>query len=81
MHPVADDEQSKVHYWFGVARARELWIAALALNPISLGVIPMRSLSPASRLAVLLSLLLFNSPTYSETLSLSEAITIDGVLE
>ena len=41
----------------------------------------MRSLSPASRLAVLLSLLLFNSPTYSETLSLSEAITIDGVLE
>jgi len=41
----------------------------------------LRSLSPASRLAVLLSLLLFNSPTYSETLALSEAITIDGVLE
>ena len=31
MHPVADDEQSKVHDWFGIARARELWIAASAL--------------------------------------------------
>ena len=41
----------------------------------------MRSLFPTSRLVVLLSLLLFNSPTYSETLTLSEAITIDGVLE
>jgi len=31
MHPVADDEQSKVHDWFGVPRTRELWIAASAL--------------------------------------------------